>query len=82
MWLLCSTRGTEDSILARTYLYLNFINKHNEEEFVAAITIGALPDGTSLDPELMPYETLAEYTDDEHHAIWAYLQTVPPVAID
>ncbi len=58
------------------------IGSWTEEEFVVAITTGALPDGTSLDPELMPYETFAEYTDDEIHAIWEYLQTVPPVAIE
>lgn len=58
------------------------IGSWTEEEFVVAITTGVLPDGTTLDPELMPYETFADYTENELDTIWAYLQTVPSVAIE
>ena len=51
-----------------------------EAEFVRAVTEGVRPDGTQLDPEQMPWESFGRYTDEELHAIWAYLQTVEPVA--
>ena len=58
------------------------IGDWTEEEFVQAITEGVLPDGTQLDPELMPWESISQYSDEELQAIWAYLQTVEPVPVE
>lgn len=47
-------------------------------QFRAAITTGKRPDGTNLDP-FMPWKAFATMTDTEIAALWAFLQTVPPV---
>lgn len=51
-----------------------------EEEFLAAIREGELPDGTYIPQSLMPWMAIGQLTDDELHAIWVYLQSLPPVA--
>ncbi|MFO7678725.1 MAG: hypothetical protein R6X34_01620 [Chloroflexota bacterium] len=58
------------------------IGAWTEAEFLRAITEGVRPDGTLLDPELMPWETISLYTDEELVALWAFLQTVEPVAVE
>jgi cytochrome c553 len=57
------------------------IGSWTESEFLRAITEGVRPDGTLLDPELMPWESISRYSDEELRALWAYLQTVAPVAV-
>lgn len=52
-----------------------------EAEFVRAVTQGIRPDGTTLSSD-MPYESFQLYTETELHAIWTYLQTVTPVAVE
>lgn len=49
-----------------------------EEDFVRALREGQRPDGTAISSD-MPWETLRLYSDEELHAIWAYLQTITPV---
>ncbi len=51
-----------------------------EEEFLAAIREGELPDGTYIPQSLMPWMAIGQLTDGELHAIWVYLQSLPPVA--
>jgi hypothetical protein len=56
------------------------IGTWTEAEFLRAVTEGVRPDGTLLDPEAMPWESFGRYTDEELRALWAYLQSVAPVA--
>ena len=54
------------------------IGRWSEADFTRAIRTGTRPDGRKLD-DSMPWRSMARHTDDELHAIWLYLQTVPPV---
>jgi mono/diheme cytochrome c family protein len=56
------------------------ITTWTETEFVQAVTTGVRPDGSQMDPEQMPWPSFNLYTDEEVRAIWAYLQTVTPMA--
>jgi cytochrome c553 len=47
--------------------------------FVSAIRTGTVPGGGKLSNE-MPWQIYASMTDDELHAILAYLRTIPPRA--
>ncbi len=53
----------------------------SQDDFVRALREGLRPDGSAISTE-MPCETLHFYTDEELHAMWAYLQTIDPVARD
>jgi hypothetical protein len=49
------------------------------EGFRTAMRTGVTPGGRQLRDESMPYKTLfGDMTDDEWHAIWLYLQSLPP----
>lgn len=50
-----------------------------ERDFAHALRTGTRPDGTALDP-VMPVAATKLLTDTEVAALWAYLQTLPPVA--
>jgi len=52
------------------------IGKWTEAQFGEAVRFGKRPDGTPLSPLMPPMTAL---TDSEVSALWAYLQTVPPV---
>ena len=54
------------------------IGRWSEADFTRAIRTGTRPDGTRIS-EAMPWKSMARHTDDELHAIWLYLKTVPPV---
>lgn len=54
------------------------IGRWSEAEFVRVIRTGTRPDGSKLN-DFMPWRSMAGHTDDELHAIWLYLRTVPPV---
>ena len=58
------------------------IGTWTEAEFLRAVTEGVRPDGTLIDPEQMPWESINRHTDEELKALWAYLQTVEPVAVE
>jgi cytochrome c553 len=49
----------------------------SEADFVRTIRTGRRPSGTMLN-SFMPWSVLARMTDAELHAIWRYLQSVPP----
>ncbi len=51
-----------------------------EEDFFTAMREGEVPDGTFIPQSLMPWLAIGQLTDDELHAIWVYLQSLPPVA--
>jgi mono/diheme cytochrome c family protein len=55
------------------------LGKWTRENFHAALRTGKRPDGSNIDP-FMPWRAFAKFTDTELDALWAYLQTVPPVA--
>jgi mono/diheme cytochrome c family protein len=55
------------------------IGKWNKENFYAALRTGKRPDGSNLDT-FMPWKAFANLTDTELDALWAYLQTLPPIA--
>lgn len=57
------------------------IGTWTEAEFLRAITEGVRPDGSQIDPELMPWEAIGRHSDEELQALWAYLQTVEPVPV-
>jgi cytochrome c553 len=54
------------------------IGRWSEADFTRAIRTGTRPDGTRIS-EAMPWKSMSRHTDDELHAIWLYLKTVPPV---
>ena len=54
------------------------IGKWTEADFVRAIRTGMTPDGEKLHP-FMPWPELKRMTDEDLHAMYAYLRTVPPV---
>ncbi len=54
------------------------IGKWTEGDFVKAIRTGVPPAGGMLHP-FMPWRQLQRMTDEDLHAIWTYLRTVPPV---
>jgi mono/diheme cytochrome c family protein len=52
------------------------IGKWTEDEFKTTLRTGKRPDGTALkDP--MPWKVVGKMSDDELHAVWTYLSTVP-----
>ena len=50
---------------------------YDEARFVTLMRTGMRPAGVKVD-SLMPYRYTKDLTDDELHAIWLYLKTVPP----
>ncbi len=52
------------------------IGNWTETQFSEAVRYGKRPDGTALSPIMPPFAIL---TDTEVSALWAYLQTVPPL---
>ncbi len=49
----------------------------SEAEFLHAVRSGARPDGTILDPNLMPWPGFTRLTDTQLSSIWAYLNSLP-----
>lgn len=47
-------------------------------DFRRALREGKRPDGSAIDP-FMPWQSFSKLNDDEIDALWAYLQTLPPV---
>jgi len=50
-----------------------------EADFRRALREGKRPDGSAIDP-FMPWQAFSKLSDEEIGALWAYLQTLPPVA--
>jgi mono/diheme cytochrome c family protein len=51
----------------------------DEAGFIQTLTTGMTPEGKILDPSAMPWPMTAQMSDLELKAIWAFLQTVPPI---
>jgi cytochrome c553 len=49
-----------------------------EADFLVAIRTGKRPDGSAIDP-FMPWQTYSQMSEVELKALWAFLQTLPPV---
>jgi mono/diheme cytochrome c family protein len=54
------------------------IGRWSEADFVRAMRTGVTPKGETLKP-FMPWPQLKRMTDDDLHAIYQYLRTVPPI---
>ena len=54
------------------------IGKWSEADFVKAMRTGVTPSGEKLKP-FMPWPKLKRMTDDDLHAVYAYLRTVPAI---
>jgi len=52
------------------------LGKWTEAQFVQTLRTGTRPDGTAI-KEPMPWKTIGRMTDDELHALWLYLRSVP-----
>jgi cytochrome c553 len=50
-----------------------------EEQIYTTLKTGHRPDGSVLLPP-MPWQNVSNYSDDDIHAIAAYLKSIPPVA--
>jgi mono/diheme cytochrome c family protein len=55
------------------------LSEWTEEDFIHTLRTGEKPDGTKLDPMMMPYPLVGQMTDEELRAIWLYLRSLPPV---
>ena len=55
------------------------IGAWSEQDIVTALRTGTRPDGRELAP-IMPWRSYAALTDDDVHAIAAYLKSLPAVA--
>src|SRR5262245_24231426 len=53
------------------------LGKWTEADFVRAIRQGRRPDGPAIN-EFMPWKAYGGMNDSELHALWLYLQSVPP----
>ncbi len=60
-------------LLATRIIYAASESKLNKKY----VRQGKRPDGTAIN-EFMPWRVFANMTDDGVHAIWLYLQSVPP----
>lgn len=49
----------------------------DEEQFLMALRHGRRPDGSIMDPSVMPWPAFTTLTDTEARAIWAFLKTLP-----
>ena len=56
------------------------LSNWSEAQFMHALRTGQRPDGTTLNDEEMPWPAFSNFTDDEIHAIWTYLQSIEAVA--
>lgn len=54
------------------------IGRWTEQEFIDAVTAGFRPDSTALTPH-MPYAEYKFLAEDDLHAIYLYLKSIPPV---
>lgn len=49
------------------------------QEFRSVVQEGRLRDGRQVDPNHMPWEAFAAFTDEELETVWNYLHAIPPV---
>ena len=49
-----------------------------EDDFLTALRTGVTPDEHHLNPEFMPWPSIAKLEDEELQGLWMYLQSLPP----
>ncbi|MCX8099767.1 MAG: cytochrome c [Geminicoccaceae bacterium] len=54
------------------------VGRWSEDDFLRAMRFGKAPDGSAYYPAF-PYTSYARMSDPDLRALWAYLQTIPPV---
>lgn len=54
------------------------LEHYDEAAFVRALREGVRPGGVPIDSTAMPWPAIGRMTDAELHALWEYLQSVPP----
>jgi mono/diheme cytochrome c family protein len=47
-------------------------------QFVQTLRTGNTPEGRALNPRYMPWKVLGQMTDEELHAVWLFLRSLPP----
>ena len=52
--------------------------RYTEASFIKTLRTGKKPEGEDLQPP-MPWELYKVFSDDDIKAIWAYLQSIPPI---
>lgn len=52
----------------------------SREDFMTTLRTGKTPDGRQIDPKHMPWKVTANMNDDEINALYAYFQSLEPVA--
>lgn len=55
------------------------LSQWSEAEFMETLRTGVTPNGEQLDPSVMPWPGFAQMSDLELKALWAFLQSLPPV---
>jgi mono/diheme cytochrome c family protein len=70
--------GTPPSFPSAQNLTPAGIGDWTEADFTRALRVGVRKDGTKIDP-FMPWAFTTQMTDDEIHATWLYLKTLPSV---
>jgi len=51
----------------------------SEADFIKTLRTGVTPSGTVLPDRFMPWKHKGQMSDDELKAVWAYLQSLPPL---
>ncbi|HVN15253.1 MAG TPA: c-type cytochrome [Anaerolineales bacterium] len=51
-----------------------------EDGFIQTIRTGVTPQGVKINPSYMPWGSYKHMNDDELHAVWMYLKSLPPKA--
>lgn len=54
------------------------IGHYTEEDFFRALRQGVRPGGTPIDSLEMPWRRSGRMTDEEIHAVWTFLRSLPP----
>ncbi len=55
------------------------LSEWTEEDFRRALRTGYTPDGYRLNEDEMPWRRIGKLSDEELHAIWNYLQSLPVI---
>ncbi|HJS27995.1 MAG TPA: c-type cytochrome [Anaerolineales bacterium] len=69
--------GDPSSPFARNLTPGGDLKTWTEEDFLNFFKTGQTPDGRSVDPAYMPYESFGKFSEDELSGLWLYLQSLP-----
>jgi hypothetical protein len=65
-------------VVANLTPHFTGLKSWSEEDFIRALREGKRKDGTEIS-KMMPWQAYGQMSDTELKAVWAYLQTVPPL---